>query len=63
MVPWPNADIEDKYSIEDCGWPSQEFAYECKISLLTGRTHQVSTTSFILSSTLDHHIMFTYAEV
>ncbi|WOH09173.1 hypothetical protein DCAR_0728628 [Daucus carota subsp. sativus] len=41
MVPWPNADIEDKYSIEDCGWPSQEFAYECKISLLTGRTHQI----------------------
>ncbi|XP_017224245.1 RNA pseudouridine synthase 6, chloroplastic isoform X2 [Daucus carota subsp. sativus] len=41
MVPWPNADIVDKYSIEDCGWPSQEFAYECKINLLTGRTHQI----------------------
>lgn len=42
-VPWPNAVIVKKYSVEDCGWSSKEFAYECKISLLTGRTHQVST--------------------
>lgn len=63
MVPWPNADIVDKYSIEDCGWPSQEFAYECKINLLTGRTHQVSRISFILSSTSDQHAMFTYVEL
>ncbi|CAK9187777.1 unnamed protein product [Ilex paraguariensis] len=40
-VPWPNALIEKKYGIVDCGWPSKDFAYECKINLLTGRTHQV----------------------
>ncbi|KAE7995466.1 hypothetical protein FH972_000253 [Carpinus fangiana] len=40
-VPWPNAVIEKKYYIEDCGWPSKHIAYECKINLLTGRTHQI----------------------
>ncbi|XP_058093222.1 RNA pseudouridine synthase 6, chloroplastic [Magnolia sinica] len=40
-VPWPSADIEKSYCIEDCGWPSKDAAYECKINLLTGRTHQV----------------------
>ncbi|XP_048229999.1 RNA pseudouridine synthase 6, chloroplastic isoform X2 [Ricinus communis] len=40
-VPWPDAAIEEKYSVEDCGWPSKDFAYECKINLLTGRTHQI----------------------
>lgn len=40
-VPWPDALTEKKYSIEDCGWPGKDFAYECKIDLLTGRTHQV----------------------
>lgn len=40
-VPWPNSVTEAKYSVEDCGWPSKDFAYECKINLLTGRTHQV----------------------
>lgn len=40
-VPWPNAVVEQKYSVEDCGWPSKEFAYECRINLLTGRTHQI----------------------
>ncbi|CAA2971390.1 RNA pseudouridine synthase 6, chloroplastic isoform X1 [Olea europaea subsp. europaea] len=39
-VPWPDALTEKKYSIEDCGWPGKDFAYECKIDLLTGRTHQ-----------------------
>ncbi|XP_038894648.1 RNA pseudouridine synthase 6, chloroplastic isoform X4 [Benincasa hispida] len=40
-VSWPDADIEAKYCIEDCGWPLKKKAYECKINLLTGRTHQV----------------------
>ncbi|KAL2253277.1 RNA pseudouridine synthase 6, chloroplastic [Sesamum indicum] len=40
-VPWPNRIIEEKNSIEDCGWPSKDFAYECEINLLTGRTHQI----------------------
>ena len=40
-VPWPNSLTEDKYCVEDCGWSSKDIAYECKINLLTGRTHQV----------------------
>ncbi|CAL5392680.1 unnamed protein product [Camellia sinensis] len=32
---------DEKYCVEDCGWPLKEFAYECKINLLTGRTHQI----------------------
>ncbi|CAM8940226.1 unnamed protein product [Rhodiola kirilowii] len=40
-VPWPHSDIENKYYVEDSGWPSQKYAYECRINLLTGRTHQI----------------------
>ncbi|KAL2931479.1 RNA pseudouridine synthase 6 chloroplastic [Bienertia sinuspersici] len=40
-VTWPNAIIEEKYEIKDCGWPVKNLAYECKINLLTGRTHQI----------------------
>ncbi|KAM1108555.1 hypothetical protein ACFX13_005263 [Malus domestica] len=40
-VPWPSSVVEQKYCVEHCGWPSKEYAYECKINLLTGRTHQV----------------------
>ncbi|KAK9714920.1 hypothetical protein RND81_06G130900 [Saponaria officinalis] len=40
-VPWPKSVIEAKYQIEDCGWPVKKYAYECKINLLTGRTHQI----------------------
>ncbi|CAL5322007.1 unnamed protein product [Camellia sinensis] len=40
-VAWPNSVTEEKYCVEDCGWPLKEFAYECKINLLTGRTHQI----------------------
>ncbi|GFZ06321.1 pseudouridine synthase family protein [Actinidia rufa] len=40
-VPWPNSVTEDKYCVEDCGWSSKDIAYECKINLLTGRTHQI----------------------
>ena len=46
-VSWPVADIEAKYCIEDCGWPSKKKAYECKINLLTGRTHQVLSVVFL----------------
>lgn len=40
-VPWPNAAVEAKYGVDNCGWPSKDFAYECTINLLTGRTHQI----------------------
>lgn len=40
-VAWPRSEIESTYNIEDCGWPLKDFAYECQINLLTGRTHQV----------------------
>ncbi|KAK4492738.1 hypothetical protein RD792_000057 [Penstemon davidsonii] len=40
-VPCPSSITEEKNSIEDCGWPTKDFAYECKINLLTGRTHQI----------------------
>ncbi|KAK9267502.1 hypothetical protein L1049_009930 [Liquidambar formosana] len=40
-VPWPDTAVEEKYYVEDSGWPLKNFAYECKINLLTGRTHQI----------------------
>ncbi|XP_012568926.1 RNA pseudouridine synthase 6, chloroplastic [Cicer arietinum] len=40
-IPWPTTVVQEKYCVEDCGWPSQDYAYECKINLLTGRTHQI----------------------
>nr|GEU61711.1 RNA pseudouridine synthase 6, chloroplastic-like [Tanacetum cinerariifolium] len=40
-VPWPCDVVEKKYGIEDLNWPNKESAYECKINLLTGRTHQI----------------------
>ena len=48
-VPWPNSIIEEKYQIKDCEWPTKDFAYECKINLLTGRTHQVLLLLFMLA--------------
>jgi hypothetical protein len=42
-VPWPNSVIEEKHGVEDSGWPSKGCAYECKINLLTGKTHQVGS--------------------
>ncbi|XP_057962588.1 RNA pseudouridine synthase 6, chloroplastic isoform X1 [Malania oleifera] len=40
-VPWPDTVTEEKYCVDDCGWPSKDYAFECKINLLTGRTHQI----------------------
>ncbi|XP_024046025.1 RNA pseudouridine synthase 6, chloroplastic isoform X3 [Citrus clementina] len=48
-VPWPDATVGKAYSIEDCGWPSRDYAYECKIKLLTGRTHQLSVLHYRIS--------------
>ncbi|KAK9151830.1 hypothetical protein Syun_010139 [Stephania yunnanensis] len=42
-VSWPSALAEEQYSVDNCGWPLRQVAYECKINLLTGRTHQVRT--------------------
>ncbi|KAJ0239466.1 RNA pseudouridine synthase 6 [Hirschfeldia incana] len=40
-IPWPDAATEKEHGIEDCGWTSRDFAYECTINLLTGKTHQI----------------------
>ncbi|KAJ8549721.1 hypothetical protein K7X08_033428 [Anisodus acutangulus] len=40
-VPWPRSEIESTYNLDDCGWALKDFAYECQINLLTGRTHQI----------------------
>uniref|UniRef100_A0A7C9A4K8 Pseudouridine synthase RsuA/RluA-like domain-containing protein n=2 Tax=Opuntia streptacantha TaxID=393608 RepID=A0A7C9A4K8_OPUST len=40
-VPWPNSSVEERYQIEDCGWPTKNVAFECTVNLLTGRTHQI----------------------
>lgn len=38
---WPAAKVMETHNVEDCGWPFKKVAYECKINLLTGKTHQV----------------------
>ncbi|KAK4360961.1 hypothetical protein RND71_019913 [Anisodus tanguticus] len=43
-VPWPRSEIESTYNLDDCGWALKDFAYECQINLLTGRTHQSGFT-------------------
>lgn len=40
-VAWPDSVVEAEYCVEDCGWTKKDVAYECKINLLTGRTHQI----------------------
>lgn len=50
-VPWPSTLIEEKYCIEDSGWLLKNSAFECKIKLLTGRTHQVVQPSIFVSAT------------
>ncbi|CAN7109422.1 unnamed protein product [Brassica rapa subsp. narinosa] len=40
-IPWPDAATEKEHNIEECGWTSRDFAYECTINLLTGKTHQI----------------------
>lgn len=40
-VPWPDAAVKAKNCIKDPGWSPKEVAYECKVKLLTGRTHQI----------------------
>ena len=40
-VMWPAAKVMETHNVEDCGWPFKKVAYECKINLLTGKTHQV----------------------
>ncbi|KAI9198674.1 hypothetical protein LWI28_020322 [Acer negundo] len=40
-VLWPDSSVEEIYRVKDCGWPSKDYAYEFKINLLTGRTHQI----------------------
>ncbi|TVT98005.1 hypothetical protein EJB05_56722, partial [Eragrostis curvula] len=40
-IPWPSSLIRKAHNVNDCGWPEQEAAYECKINLITGKTHQI----------------------
>ncbi|KAF6999632.1 hypothetical protein CFC21_015631 [Triticum aestivum] len=40
-VPWPKPLITKVHKVDNCGWPKQEAAYECKINLMTGKTHQI----------------------
>ncbi|RWW88698.1 hypothetical protein BHE74_00002410, partial [Ensete ventricosum] len=40
-VKLPAAKVMETHNVEDCGWPFKKVAYECKINLLTGKTHQV----------------------
>lgn len=40
-VPWPKSLITKVHKVDNCGWPKQEAAYECKINLMTGKTHQI----------------------
>ncbi|CAL9131691.1 unnamed protein product [Musa textilis] len=40
-VMWPAAKVMETHNVEDCGWPFKKVAYECKINLLTGKTHQI----------------------
>ncbi|EPS61068.1 hypothetical protein M569_13732 [Genlisea aurea] len=40
-VRWPSEIAQRKQNVDDCGWPNRESAYECKINLLTGKTHQI----------------------
>ncbi|MCO5579362.1 hypothetical protein L7F22_033217 [Adiantum nelumboides] len=40
-VPWPAPEVEARYRVQNLGWKAHSVAYECKVQLLTGRTHQV----------------------
>ncbi|WCJ30862.1 hypothetical protein M5689_012385 [Euphorbia peplus] len=53
-VPWPDTVTTEKYSVDDCGWPLQDYAYECKINLLTGRTYQ-DDESIAISEWIEQH--------
>eukprot|EP00250_Pteridium_aquilinum_P010241 c19237_g1_i1 orf=375-1811(-) len=40
-TPWPASEVEASYRVQNLGWEAKSVAYECKVQLFTGRTHQV----------------------
>lgn len=47
-VPWPASEVEASYHIQNQGWEAKDVAYECKVQLFTGRTHQVLSCNHVL---------------
>ncbi|KAJ3683797.1 hypothetical protein LUZ60_014024 [Juncus effusus] len=62
-VLWPNSNLMKLYSVQNCEWPSQKYAYECKINLLTGKTHQVRAQFAAIGAPIVGDAMYTPASI
>ena len=51
-ISWPSPEVEATYRVQNAGWERKKSAYECKVKLITGRTHQVSSSYFQVMSSL-----------
>lgn len=58
QVAWPSAAAAERECVRSPGWAAQCHAYECKIHLLTGRTHQVRTQLGALGAPLVGDTMY-----
>ncbi|EFJ05993.1 hypothetical protein SELMODRAFT_136149, partial [Selaginella moellendorffii] len=52
QVPWPSEAALSEYQVQPCGWTKSKFAYECRVKLLTGLTHQLRAQFSALGSPL-----------